>query len=282
MKHRRNLVCVSLVLCGILLFSVGDSDPAAAAGTQRKVILFVWDGLRPDSVTLKTTPNLWAMSQRGVVFHKNHATYPTFTMMNASSFNTGDFPAKAGFYGNWLWLGPNTLQGDNASKSRVDYNQPVFTEDWNMLTSLNGYYNGQLLLVTRVLQAAQAKGLKTCIVGKSGAAFMFDLTREGYGIDENMVFPESLATELQDNGYTLPKNTPVMWPGMTLASNNGNPTAADAKSFLADGVTLDPTAGTTSIFYSANHYMLSTYLNYVLPKQGPGRFRHLVPRSRLH
>ena len=268
MKHRRNMLCVSLVLCAIILLSAGNRH-LAAAGTQRKVILFVWDGLRPDSVTLKTTPNLWAMSQRGVFFHKNHATYPTFTMMNSSSFNTGDFPAKTGFYGNWVWLGPNTLQGNNASNSRVDYNQPVFTEDWNMLTSINGYYNGQLLLVTRLLEAAQAKGLKTCIVGKSGAAFMFDLTRTGYGIDENMVFPESLATELQNNGYPLPKNTPVMWPGIALASSNGSPTAAGAKSFLSDGVTFDPTAGTASIFSSANQYMLDTYLNYVLPKKDP-------------
>ena len=153
--------------------------------------------------------------------------------------------------------------------SRVDYNQPVFTEDWNILTSLNGYYNGQLLLVTRLLEAAQAKGLKTCIVGKSGAAFMFDLTRGGYGIDENMVFPESLATELQNNGYPLPKNTPVMWPGIALDSNNGSPTASGAKSFLADGVTSDPTAGTTSIFSNANQYMLNTYLNYILPKKDP-------------
>ena len=269
MEHRRNLACMSLMLCGIMLLSVCNSDLAAATGTQRKVILFVWDGLRPDSVTLKTTPNLWGMSQRGVFFDKNHATYPTFTMMNSSSFNTGDFPGKAGFYGNWLWLGPNTLQGNNASKSRVDYNQPVFTEDWNILTSINGYYNGQLLLVTRILEAAQAKGLKTCVVGKSGAAFLFDLTRTGYGIDENMVFPESLATELQNNGYPLPKNTPSMWPGISLASNNGSPTAAGAKSFLADGVTLDPTAGTASIFSSANSYMLNTYLNYILPKKDP-------------
>ncbi len=120
MKHRRNLVCMSLMLCGIMLLSVYISDLAAATGTQRKVILFVWDGLRPDSVTPKTTPNLWGMSQRGVFFDKNHATYPTFTMMNSSSFNTGDFPGKAGFYGNSLWLGPNTLQGNNASNSRVD------------------------------------------------------------------------------------------------------------------------------------------------------------------
>jgi hypothetical protein len=190
-------------------------------------------------------------------------------MMNSSSFNTGDFPGKTGFYGNWLWLGPNTLQGNDFSNKLVHYSQPVFTEDWNILTSLNGYYNGHLFLVTRLLEAAQAKGLKTCIVGKSGAAFMFDLTRGGCGIDENMVFPESLATELQKNGYPLPKNTPVMWPGITLASDNGSPTAFGTKTFLCDGVTLDPTAGTTSIFYSANLYMLGTYLNYVLPNKDP-------------
>jgi arylsulfatase A-like enzyme len=252
-----------------MLLSVCNSDPAAATGTRRKVILFVWDGLRPDSVTQKATPNLWGMSQRGVFFHKNHSTYPTFTMMNSSSFNTGDFPGKTGFYGNWLWLGPNTLQGNDFSNKLVHYSQPVFTEDWNILTSLNGYYNGHLFLVTRLLEAAQAKGLKTCIVGKSGAAFMFDLTRGGCGIDENMVFPESLATELQKNGYPLPKNTPVMWPGITLASDNGSPTAFGTKTFLCDGVTLDPTAGTTSIFYSANLYMLGTYLNYVLPNKDP-------------
>ncbi|MGA2733347.1 MAG: alkaline phosphatase family protein [Syntrophobacteraceae bacterium] len=269
MKHRRNLAYTSLMLCGIMLLSVCNSDPAAATGTRRKVILFVWDGLRPDSVTQKATPNLWGMSQRGVFFHKNHSTYPTFTMMNSSSFNTGDFPGKTGFYGNWLWLGPNTLQGNDFSNKLVHYSQPVFTEDWNILTSLNGYYNGHLFLVTRLLEAAQAKGLKTCIVGKSGAAFMFDLTRGGCGIDENMVFPESLATELQKNGYPLPKNTPVMWPGITLASDNGSPTAFGTKTFLCDGVTLDPTAGTTSIFYSANLYMLGTYLNYVLPNKDP-------------
>ncbi len=269
MKDRRNLVCMTLMLCGIVLLSVCSGDPAAAAGTQRKVILFVWDGLRPDSVTPKTTPKLWKMSQEGVFFHKNHSTYPTFTMMNSSSFNTGDFPGKAGLYGNSLWLGPNTLKGNDASNSPVDYNQPVFTEDWNILSSLNQYYDGQLLLVTRLLEAARAKGLKTCIVGKSGAAFMFDLTRAGYGIDENMVFPESLAVELRNNGYPLPKNTPVMWPGITLAPNNGSPTGFGTKSVLSDSVTSDPTAGTTSMFSSADRYMLGAYLNYILPGKDP-------------
>jgi arylsulfatase A-like enzyme len=260
---------MALMLCAMMLFSGCGGGLAAAEGIKRKVILFVWDGLRPDSVTPKTTPNLWKMSQQGVFFLKNHSTYPTFTMMNASSFNTGDFPGKAGFYGNYLWLGPNTLKGNNASNGPVDFNQPVFTEDWNILTSLNQHHNDHLLLVKRLLEAAQAKGLKTCIVGKSGAAFMFDLARGGYGIDENMVFPESLAVELQKNGYPLPKNIPAMWPGLALASDNGSPTAFGAKSVLTDRVTSDPTAGTTSMYSSADRYMLGAYLNYILPNKDP-------------
>jgi len=258
------------VVCWILLSTACSVNPTLVKeGERRKVILFVWDGLRPDSVSLQTTPNLWTLSQRGVFFRKNHSTYPTFTMMNSSSFSTGDFPGTAGFYGNTVWLGPSTRQGQNASRSAVNYNQPVFTEDWNILTSLNSYYNGQLMLVTRLLEAAQAKQLKTCIVGKSGAALLFDVTRGGYGIDENMVFPESLATELQAKGYALPKNSPVMWPGITLASNNGSPTAFGAKALLSDGVTSDPTMGKASVYYSANQYMLNVYLSYLLPFKNP-------------
>jgi arylsulfatase A-like enzyme len=243
--------------------------PAAAQGkTPSKIILFVWDGLRPDSISKETTPNLWKLSNGGVTFRKNHSTYPTFTMMNASSLNTGDFPGKAGFYGNTLWLGKNSLQGNKSDATAFDYKQPVFTEDWNVLSSLNNFYDGQLFLVTRLLEAAQSKGLKTCIVGKSGPAFMFDLKRGGYGIDENMVFPESLARELKSKGYPLPKNLPVMWPGTDLASTEA-PTAAGAKLFMSDKVTSDPSVGTKSPFYAANSYMLNVYLNYILPEKMP-------------
>ena len=269
MKSAKYLAYIVLMIFCIGLFGCGSTIAFNKDMQQRKVVLFVWDGLRPDSVTQMTTPTLWELSRNGVFFERNHSTYPTFTMMNSSSFNTGDYPGKAGFYGNTFWLGPNKLQGKNATNGAVDFKQPVFTEDWNILTSLNSYYNGQLFLVTRLLEAAQAKGLKTCIVGKSGAAFMFDISRKGYGIDENMVFPQSLASELQNNGYPLPKNTPVMWPGITIAANNGAPTAFGAKSLLTDGITSDPTVGTTSLFYDANQYMLNTYMNYILPVKDP-------------
>ncbi|MDE2048523.1 MAG: alkaline phosphatase family protein, partial [Betaproteobacteria bacterium] len=77
---------------------------APAAATPRHAIVFVWDGLRPDLVNATDTPNLYALRQSGVNFSDNHATYPTFTMMNSASFATGSFPGTTGFYGNTLWV----------------------------------------------------------------------------------------------------------------------------------------------------------------------------------
>ncbi|HUJ90482.1 MAG TPA: alkaline phosphatase family protein, partial [Syntrophorhabdales bacterium] len=261
------------IFCSLTLLSCGGgSDVRGKSGSagpiaSRKVIIFVWDGLRPDSVSPSTTPNLWSLAQGGVFFKSNHATFPTFTMMNSSSFNTGSYPDKTGFYGNAIYRpGP---QGKNASGSAVDYNQPVVVEDWNILESLNAYYHGQLYLVKRLLQAAQEKGLTTATLGKSGAAFMFDLDKKGYGIDENAVFPKSLASELQAAGFALPKNTPAMWPDVQLQSSNGNPTNRPAPLTMADGVTSDPTAGVTSPNANSNRYMMDVYLKYIMPVKKP-------------
>ena len=265
---------ILFALCACILLSCGSdrSDLRVNAGraseqTGRKVIIFVWDGLRPDSVSESFTPNLWRLARDGVFFQSNHATYPTFTMMNSSSFNTGSYPDKAGFYGNTVYRpGPS---GKNAAGSAVDYQQPVMVEDWNIIETLNAYYNGQLFLVRRLLQAAQEKGLTTAIVGKSGAAFMFDLDRKGYGIDENAVFPKSLASDLQTAGFALPKNTPAMWSEVQLLPSNGNPTGRAAPSTLSDGVTPDPTTGVTSPNAAANRYMMDVFLRHILPLQKP-------------
>ena len=82
------------------------STTAPATPTATRTIVMVWDGLRPDSVNATDTPNLYALRQSGVNFSDNHSTYPTFTMMNSSSFATGSFPKTSGFYGNTFWTPP--------------------------------------------------------------------------------------------------------------------------------------------------------------------------------
>jgi hypothetical protein len=194
------------LLAGLLLASCAADRPVMQApATPTRTIVMVWDGLRPDSVNSVDTPNLHALRQAGVDFGDNHATYPTFTMMNGASFATGSFPRTSGFYGNTFWTPPqgaaNAIPvGQSAAGTPQDYVDPVFTEDYQVLASLNDYYGGQLLMVKSLFATAQAAGMVTATVGKSGAAYIQDLGRGGYFLDENTVAPRSFADELQSAG----------------------------------------------------------------------------------
>jgi len=283
-------LALGLLVSTVLLSACGGSDslaPAAAPAPVRTIIM-VWDGLRPDSVNATDTPNLFALRQSGVNFQDNHSTYPTFTMMNGSSFATGSFPKTSGFYGNTFWTPPQGASstipaGTSASGSTQDYVDPVFTEDYAVLTTLNNYYGGQLLLVKSLFATAQAAGVTTATIGKSGAAFIQDLGQGGYFLDENTVQPRALVTELQAAGYALPANTVHNYSGtdaVTLAASNGSPTAR------AGYVTFNTTAydpnGTLNVAArdsadttqgapedAANKYMMQVFTGYILPKKNP-------------
>ncbi len=107
---RLRTLSISLAASLTLITACGGSDGSAAtAPVQRatpvqRTIIMVWDGLRPDSVNPVDTPNLYALQQQGVRFADNHSTYPTFTMMNGSSFATGSFPRTSGDGARVGWL----------------------------------------------------------------------------------------------------------------------------------------------------------------------------------
>lgn len=271
---------------GTTTASTTPAAPTAPAATR--TIIMVWDGLRPDSVNATDTPNLYALRQSGVNFSDNHSTYPTFTMMNSSSFATGSFPKTSGFYGNTFWTPPQGANnaipaGSGAGGSAQDYQDPVFTEDYAVLTSLNDYYGGQLLLVKSLFATAQAAGLTTATIGKSGAAYLQDLGKGGVFLDENTVQPRSLVTELQGAGIALPANVVKNYSGtdaVTLAANNGNPTARagyvtfnttaydpNGKVTVAARDSADTTQGAPED--AANKYMMSVYTQYILPQKKP-------------
>lgn len=263
---------ISVLLAAVCFVLAGCATTDTSSSAPARTIVFVWDGMRPDSVSASETPNLWALRQSGVWFADHHSTYPTFTMMNASAFATGSYPATAGFYGNTLWQpGP---KGTNASAVAVDFDQPVFTEDWSVLDALRAYYGNQLYLVGTLFQAAQAKGLVTAAVGKSGSAYIQDYRRGGLILDENLVAPQALAGELQAAGYPLPKNTPNAYPAgaVQLSPGNGDPTSqvptvsVTWPNGLKNGDPTDPSGAKAS---AANAYMMSAFLGYILPMKKP-------------
>jgi arylsulfatase A-like enzyme len=278
--HRRMLALSILATLGPALGCGAQPDPVANGDSEqaedavrrnasRKVVLFVWDGLRPDLIDDTNTPNLAALSRRGTSFQDNHSTYPTFTMMNAASFATGSFPGATGFYGNTAWV-PGPMGSDSAAHA-FDFSQPVFMEDYALLTAIGAYYQDELLLVGTLFKAAQERGKTTVTVGKSGAAFIQDYARGGLIIDEKMAWPLSFAQELQGAGFALPalSSNAYSMGMLTLGMMNGDPTAATPKKTLADGSTPDPADSSGGQPNASNAYLMSIYVDYILPNKRP-------------
>lgn len=250
------------------------SAHAAAPAPHHRIIVFVWDGMRPDAISAQDTPNLLALSQRGVFFTDNHSTYPTFTMANASSFATGAFPGPIGFYGNSFYAPGG--EGLNAKGEAADFQDPIYTEDYAVLRDLDRHEDGALLEVPTLLATAHKAGLTTAVIGKSGPAFLQDYKLPNVGgdnvlLDENTVLPLAFAKELQDTGYKLPAHTAFTYDArqLPLREDNDSPTEAGKLAKLKDGVTSDATAAGETTPGAANAWMMQVYLDEVLPKHRP-------------
>jgi arylsulfatase A-like enzyme len=241
-----------------------EAEPGA-----RRVIVFVWDGLRADDVTPENMPNYFRLARSGVVFADHHAVYPTFTMMNSASIATGTYPGSHGFYGNVVYA-PNA-SGKNAKGISIDFSAPAFIEDFGVVEAVRESYGGRLTLVSTMLETAQAKGLTTAAVGKFGAAFIQDYKRGGIILDEDAAMPLNFAKELQQAGYPLPKNTVNAYePGaLTLATNNGDPTAPIAIQKLDDGQTSNPLDRSGALSRRGFRYLTDVFVNYILPNKKP-------------
>lgn len=254
--------------------ALAGSAHAAAPAPHHRIIVFVWDGMRPDAISAQDTPNLLALSQRGVFFTDNHSTYPTFTMANASSFATGAFPGPIGFYGNSFYAPGG--EGLNARGQAADFQDPIYTEDHAVLRDLDRHEDGALLQVPTLLATAHRAGLTTAVIGKSGPAFLQDYKLPDVGgnnvlLDENTVLPLAFARELQAAGYPLPAHVVHTYDPaqLQLREDNGAPTAAGKLVTLKDGVTSDATAAGETTPGPANAWMMKVYLDEVLPKHRP-------------
>ena len=262
--------------------ATSTAPPAAKPKLAKpKVIICVWDGLRPDSISAEVTPNLARLrDHEGVNFSDHHAVYPTFTMMNAAALATGAYPGQHGFYGNTEYQ-PGPV-GQNADGKAIDFSQPVFTEDHGVLSALDEFYRARggrgLFSVDTLFEVAHAAGLRTAAIGKIGPAFLQDLRpNEALSVvlDENIALPFAFAQKFQAAGFALPANAAryqySAGQTLTLAESNGKPTAALAERQirLADGATPDPRASAGSAHNAANGYLMGAFLEYVLPKFEP-------------
>jgi hypothetical protein len=93
-----------------------------------RVVIMTWDGMRPDLVSPKLTPNLAALGAKGVVFDANHAVVPTVTRINAATLATSAPPAVHGLPANYFFAPAvdaaaaiSIGEGDNVAQLRAAY-----------------------------------------------------------------------------------------------------------------------------------------------------------------
>jgi arylsulfatase A-like enzyme len=231
---------------------------------ETRVVLFVWDGLRPDSVNAEDTPNLLRLGDEGVFFDDHHATYPTLTMMNSASLATGGYPATNGFYGNYAWVRGPEDGGTAGTGANVNLQQPVFTEDYGVLDAVDRFYGGKLVFTPTLFETLQDAGVVTAAVGKPGAAYLVDRRRGGYILEERLVWPHALLEAMQAARLPVPSFAPLAY-GQPLEAGNPDFTKPGPVARLGDGVTPDPTAGRVSPYNLDNEYLMRAFTEVLLP-----------------
>src|SRR6202140_5123548 len=104
MSIRRLFEILVIVFVFVASPTRAQDSVAAHHGRGRVVVLMVWDGLRPDFVTQRDTPNLFRLAREGVRFDRHHSIFPTLTMVNATALATGAPPGVNGLEGNVFYL----------------------------------------------------------------------------------------------------------------------------------------------------------------------------------
>src|SRR5471032_849944 len=195
---RSTVFAVSLVmLLGLPVFAQGPSR----ASLQ---MLFVIDGLRPDSITAAETPNLYRLKTEGVSFENSHSVFPTVTRVNSASLSTGMQPARHSILGNQIYI------------PAVDPAKAFPNDNFEPLLKMDAVFPGRIVLVPSIAEMTAESGHRYIAVssGSTGSALlMAPRAPRGSGIVINGDFyggasagwPESVASEVKKRFDRPPK-----------------------------------------------------------------------------
>lgn len=168
-------------------------------------MVFVIDGLRPDSITESQTPNLFRLRQQGVNFPNSHAMVPTVTRVNSAVLGTGNLPGHNGIVGNAAYL-PSI--------------NPAKTTDVSLASELLKLRTAEgRITLTRTLAErldSQGKRLITLGSGTSGASLLLNPTSpDGTGVminagssDGPRSFPAAVGAEMERRFGAAPTSAP--------------------------------------------------------------------------
>lgn len=218
-EKRAALFVLSLVLAFLFTPTIPlSAAPTEKAGRARLILVFVLDGLRPDSINPDDTPNLYRLREEGVNYLNGHAVFPTVTRVNSAAMSTGSYPGTNGLVSNSMYV------------PEVHPNRAFSTGDFENLLKLDEVSGGRMLFVKSLGEILQERGLRLAAVssGSTGSALLLNpRAPQGVGVLVNgyfdpgtlVAFPSEVNAEILARfGAAPPKggrldlfNAPVDW-----------------------------------------------------------------------
>src|SRR6266481_2445092 len=129
---------------------------------DRLVVVVVWDGMRPDFVSEKTTPTLSKLASEGVTFSNQHPVYPSATNVNGTAMVTGVYPGKSGIIANYVY------RPDIDSHSAVGIELPSVVEKGDELSG------GRYVSAPTVAELVQRAGARSLIASAKTVGLLLD------------------------------------------------------------------------------------------------------------
>lgn len=144
--------------------SQGRAATASLPGRARLIIVFILDGLRPDSINPQDTPNLFRLRKEGVNYVNGHAVFPTVTRVNAAAIGTGYYPGTNGIVSNSIYV------------PQVNPTRAFSTGEYKNLLKLDEVSGGRMVLVKSLGERLQENGMKLAAVssGSTGSALLLN------------------------------------------------------------------------------------------------------------
>lgn len=230
-RNRRTTIGLAAVAAAFAAAPTSAANAATGspveAGKANQTIVFILDGLRPDSINAQDTPNLLKLRREGVNYVNSHAAVPTVTRVNSSVIGSGSYPTRTGIIGNSMFV-PD-----------VDPARPFSTGEANNLTRLDEVSGGRMIFVKTLAERLEAQGLSLAAVGSgsSGGTLLLNPRAPrgvGYMInagdetgEARFAYPESIGEEIKQRFGPVPS---------TEGQGNANAKVDYAQGILRDYV----------------------------------------------
>ena len=149
----------ALLACFLPATILCETKPAP---NDRHVVVLVWDGMRPDSVTEANTPALWKLAREGVTFRRHHSVYPTATNVNGAAIATGAYPNH------------NSLLANREYRPQFNPHKAIENAEPDVIKKGDEISGGKYLALPTIAEIIRSAGRDTAIAGSKAVAFLYD------------------------------------------------------------------------------------------------------------